>query len=196
MQSRKWTNHPKFAVETALAAAWPSGALPRGRSWRLRSSRRLGSNSRSRTHRLPLLFFVPNRMGLARLDLPDAQPFELTTPSAPLSPRCHLAQPTSLGDGRAFGERGWRRQPADRCLAHAVGGGEMGLHSALSKPLQHLLPLVRHQGLGTAKWLIPRNRKDRCAARTSATKAGTTFLHGAAMPTNNHVRAGDQSQDR
>jgi hypothetical protein len=198
MQSRKWTNHPKFAIETALAgglalggaAAWPLVAPAQQSA--IGEQFPLSHPPPS----LPLLFFVPNRMSLARLDLPDAQPFELTTPSAPLSPRCHLAQPTSLGDGRAFGERGWRRHPADRCRAHAVGAGEMGLHSALSKPLQHLLPLVRHQGLGTAKWLIPRSRKDRGAARTSATKAGTTFLHGAAMPTNNHVRAGDQSQDR
>jgi hypothetical protein len=53
--------------------------------------------------------------------------------------------------GHAFGERGWRRQPADGCLAHAIGASETGLHSALRKPLQHFLPLVRRQGLGTAR---------------------------------------------
>ena len=38
-----------------------------------------------------LLFCVPDRTGLALFDLPDAQPFELTAPGAPLSPSCHLA---------------------------------------------------------------------------------------------------------
>src|SRR5215510_10717600 len=39
-----------------------------------------------------LFLFVPDRMGLALFDLPDAQTFELTAPGAPLSPSCHLAR--------------------------------------------------------------------------------------------------------
>ena len=38
-----------------------------------------------------LLLFVPDRTGLALFDLPDAQTFELTAPSAPLSPSCYSA---------------------------------------------------------------------------------------------------------
>ena len=38
-----------------------------------------------------LLLSGPERTGLALFDLPDAQTFELTAPSAPLSPSCHLA---------------------------------------------------------------------------------------------------------
>src|SRR5262249_17154795 len=38
-----------------------------------------------------LLLLVPDRTGLALLDLPDAQTFELPAPGAPLSPSCHLA---------------------------------------------------------------------------------------------------------
>jgi len=33
---------------------------------------------------------VPDRTGLALFDLPDAQTFELTAPSAPLPPSCHF----------------------------------------------------------------------------------------------------------
>jgi hypothetical protein len=33
-------------------------------------------------------------------------------------------------------------QPADGCLRHAIGSGEIGLHSALRKPLDDLPPLM------------------------------------------------------
>src|SRR5262249_3825131 len=47
-----------------------------------------------------------------------------------------------LGDGRAFRERARRSQPADRRLAHVEGSREVGLHSALRKPLDDFLTLM------------------------------------------------------
>jgi hypothetical protein len=50
MQSRKWTNHPKFAIETALAGGLALGGAA---AWPLVApAQQSGSNSRSRTHRL------------------------------------------------------------------------------------------------------------------------------------------------
>jgi hypothetical protein len=60
---------------------------------------------------------------------------------------------------------------------------------------QRRLP-QRRQSYPSSLLLLPRSRKKRCAARTGATEAGTTLLRGAAMPTNDQVRAGDQPQRR
>src|SRR5215831_14908754 len=45
-------------------------------------------------------------------------------------------------DGRAVLERAGSREPANRGLAHTVGARQIGLHSAVSEPLEGLLALV------------------------------------------------------
>src|SRR6516165_10879715 len=50
----------------------------------------------------------------------------------------------AVGD-RALLERAGGGQPADRRLAHAIGPGQIGLHSALCELLQHLSALVGRQ---------------------------------------------------
>src|SRR5262245_34710527 len=58
----------------------------------------------------------------------------------------------SLDDGRALLERAGGSQPADRRLAHAIGPGQIGLHSALRELLQHLSALVGRQLLRAAEF--------------------------------------------
>src|SRR5262249_11548598 len=49
---------------------------------------------------------------------------------------------SSEADGRAVLERAGSREPANRGLAHTVGARQIGLHSAVSEPLEGLLALV------------------------------------------------------
>ena len=49
---------------------------------------------------------------------------------------------SSEAGGRAVLERAGSREPANRGLAHTVGARQIGLHSAVSEPLESLLALV------------------------------------------------------
>src|SRR5262245_14836930 len=55
---------------------------------------------------------------------------------------CHLFIASSEAAGHAVLERAGSREPANRGLAHTVGARQIGLHSAVSEPLEGLLALV------------------------------------------------------
>src|SRR5262249_9384409 len=61
-----------------------------------------------------------------------------------------VASSGAVGD-RALLERAGGSQPADRRLAHTIGPGQIGLHSALREPLEDFLALVGRQLLRTAE---------------------------------------------
>ena len=57
-----------------------------------------------------------------------------------------IASSSEVG-GRAVLERAGSREPANCGLAHTVGARQIGLHSAVSEPLEGLLALVGCQAI-------------------------------------------------
>src|SRR5215813_2642613 len=66
-------------------------------------------------------------------------------------PRAPIRASSLGGDGLACLERARRSQPADRRLAHAIAARQIGLHSALSEPLDGFLALMGSESLRTSK---------------------------------------------
>ena len=54
----------------------------------------------------------------------------------------HLIASSAEAAGHALLERAGSREPGNRGLAHTVGARQIGLHSAVSEPLEGLLALV------------------------------------------------------
>ena len=90
------------------------------------------------------------------------------------------------GGGRAYPERARGSQPADSCLRHAVGAGNVGLRNAVSELLDSLLPLMP-RCLRPDQIRRPRQTERQTAARMSFSRVAQSQFRARAFIFRNSV---------